>query len=76
MIPMLLAQFLIVINEHQECTANGYTVTMGSWKYGPVYYIMKYPIFTLIGHTSAATIDQLASNLTQANSELPIKQQT
>ena len=25
--------------------------------------------------TSAATIDQLASNLTQANSELPIKQQ-
>lgn len=26
-------------------------------------------------HTSAATIEQLASNLTQANSELPIKQQ-
>ena len=25
--------------------------------------------------TSSATIDQLASNLTQANSELPIKQQ-
>ena len=34
------------------------------------------PIYAQINNqTSAATIDQLASNLTQANSELPLKQQ-
>jgi hypothetical protein len=34
------------------------------------------PIYAQINNqTSAATIDQLASNLTQANSKLPIKQQ-
>ena len=40
------------------------------------YMALASPVNAQINNqTSAATIDQLASNLTQANSELPIKQQ-